>query len=112
MHMLGTSPQPEGITNPPIAPTPASAAEPAGARPRGSGVCEEGGSEFVRITHTVHSRQTWLKYVPEIANGNKTFAGTPCTVQLLGSDADNMAVNALEAVRLGGGGTRGDPAGR
>ncbi len=58
-------------------------------------------SEFVRITHTVHSRQTWLKYVPEIANGNKTFAGTPCTVQLLGSDADNMAVNALEAVRFG-----------
>ncbi|STZ75622.1 tRNA dihydrouridine synthase [Bergeriella denitrificans] len=58
-------------------------------------------SEFVRITHTVHSRQTWLKHVPEIAQGNRTFAGTPCTVQLLGSDADNMAVNALEAVRFG-----------
>lgn len=58
-------------------------------------------SEFVRITHTVHSRQTWLKYVPEIANGNRTYAGVPCTVQLLGSDAENMAVNALAAVRLG-----------
>ncbi|WP_165088703.1 tRNA dihydrouridine synthase [Neisseria yangbaofengii] len=58
-------------------------------------------SEFVRITHTVHSRATWLKYLPEIANGNQTFAGTPCTVQLLGSDADNMAINALEAVRFG-----------
>ena len=58
-------------------------------------------SEFVRITHTVHSRSTWLKHVPEMANGNHTFAGTPCTVQLLGSDADNMAVNALEAVRFG-----------
>lgn len=58
-------------------------------------------SEFVRITHTVHSRSTWLRYVPELANGNKTFAGTPCTVQLLGSDADNMAVNALEAIRFG-----------
>lgn len=58
-------------------------------------------SEFVRITHTVHSRSIWLKYVPEIANGNKTFSGTPCTVQLLGSDADNMAANALEAVRFG-----------
>ncbi|QEY23434.1 tRNA dihydrouridine synthase [Neisseria animalis] len=58
-------------------------------------------SEFVRITHTVHSRATWLKHIPEIATGNKTFAGTPCTVQLLGSDADNMAVNALEAVRFG-----------
>ncbi|MDO4997826.1 MAG: tRNA-dihydrouridine synthase [Neisseria sp.] len=58
-------------------------------------------SEFVRITHTVHSRGTWLKYAPEIADGNKTFAGVPCTVQLLGSDAENMAVNALEAVRFG-----------
>ncbi|OSI10089.1 tRNA dihydrouridine synthase [Neisseria zoodegmatis] len=58
-------------------------------------------SEFVRITHTVHSRQTWLKHVPEIAGNNRTPAGVPCTVQLLGSDADNMAVNALEAVRFG-----------
>lgn len=58
-------------------------------------------SEFVRITHTVHSRQTWLKHVPEIAAGCKTFAGVPCTVQLLGSDAGNMAANALEAVRFG-----------
>lgn len=58
-------------------------------------------SEFVRITHTVHSRPTWLKHAPEIANGNRTPAGVACTVQLLGSDADNMAVNALEAVRFG-----------
>ena len=58
-------------------------------------------SEFVRITHTVHSRQIWFKYMPEIANGNCTFAGVPCTVQLLGSDADNIAANALEAVRCG-----------
>ena len=58
-------------------------------------------SEFVRITQTVHSRATWLKYVHEIAHANRTPAGTPCTVQLLGSDAENMAVNALEAVRFG-----------
>ena len=56
-------------------------------------------SEFVRITHTVHSRPTWLKYVPEIAQGNRTFAGVPCTVQLLGSDAENMEAKALKAVR-------------
>ncbi len=60
-------------------------------------------SEFVRITHTVHSRPTWLKYAPEIANRNLTPAGVPCTVQLLGSDAANMAVNALEAVCFGAG---------
>ena len=58
-------------------------------------------SEFVRITHTVHSRPTWLRYAPEIANDCRTTAGVPCTVQLLGSDAENMAVNALEAVKFG-----------
>ena len=58
-------------------------------------------SEFVRITHTVHSRPTWLRYAPEIANGCRTNAGVPCTVQLLCSDADNMAVNALEAIKFG-----------
>ena len=58
-------------------------------------------SEFVRITHTVHSRAAWLKHAPEMAHGNRTPSGVPCTVQLLGSDAENMAANALEAVRFG-----------
>ncbi len=58
-------------------------------------------SEFVRITHTVHSRVTWLRHVPEIARQNRTPSGIPCITQLLGSDADMMAKNALEAVRLG-----------
>ena len=58
-------------------------------------------TEFVRITHTVHSRPTWLKYMPELQHGNRTRAGVAVTLQLLGSDADNMAVNALEAVRHG-----------
>jgi hypothetical protein len=58
-------------------------------------------SEFVRITHTVHSRQTWLRHIPEIATNNQTVAGTPCTVQILGSDENMMAINALEAIKLG-----------
>lgn len=58
-------------------------------------------SEFVRITHTVHSRSTWLRHIPEISNNNQTFAGIPCTTQLLGSDAEMMAKNALEVVRFG-----------
>ncbi|MDO4433824.1 MAG: tRNA-dihydrouridine synthase [Alysiella sp.] len=58
-------------------------------------------SEFVRITHTVHSKQTWLRHVPEIAYHNHTFAGVPCVAQILGSDKEMMAVNALEAVLLG-----------
>lgn len=58
-------------------------------------------SEFVRITHTLHSRQTWLKYIPEIANNNLTFSGIPCVTQILGSDVDMMTRNALEAIKLG-----------
>ncbi len=58
-------------------------------------------TEFVRITHTVHSRATWLKYMPELANNGLTPAGTPVTMQLLGSDEENMAVNALNAVACG-----------
>lgn len=58
-------------------------------------------SEFVRITHTVHSRQTWLRHIPEIATNNQTVAGIPCTVQILGSDENMMAINALEAIKLG-----------
>ena len=58
-------------------------------------------SEFVRITHTVHSRATWLRHVPEIATTNKTHAGIPCVVQMLGSDAEMMLKNALVAVGLG-----------
>lgn len=58
-------------------------------------------TEFVRITHTVHNRPTWLKYMPELATHNRTPAGVPVTLQILGSDADNMAVNALNAVRYG-----------
>lgn len=58
-------------------------------------------TEFVRITHTLHSRSTWLKYMPELAAGNRTRAGVPVTVQLLGSDAEMMAENALIAASLG-----------
>lgn len=60
-------------------------------------------TEFMRITHTVHGKTAWLKHVAELRhhNGCCTTAGTPCTVQLLGSDADNMAINALNAVALG-----------
>lgn len=58
-------------------------------------------SEFVRITHTIHSRNTWLRAIPEIANHNRTSAGIFCTAQILGSDENMMLRNALEAVRFG-----------
>lgn len=58
-------------------------------------------SEFVRITHTVHSDSIWFKHVPELSTNCETNSGVPCVVQLLGSDPENMALNALNAVRLG-----------
>lgn len=58
-------------------------------------------TEFVRITHTLHSRATWRRHMPEIDHGCRTHAGTPCTLQLLGSDPDNMAANAQAAVAAG-----------
>lgn len=58
-------------------------------------------TEFVRITHTVHHRSTWLKHMPELNHGNLTQAGTPVILQLLGSDAENLARNALKAVEIG-----------
>ena len=58
-------------------------------------------SEFVRVTHTVHGRGVWLKLVPELEYNTQTFAGVDCTVQILGSDAENMALNALEALKYG-----------
>lgn len=58
-------------------------------------------SEFVRITHTIHSRATWLRYVPEIANKNKTLSGIECVTQLLGSDETMLLKNAQMAVKLG-----------
>lgn len=58
-------------------------------------------SEFVRITHTVHSDSIWFKHVPELFSNCETNSGVPCVVQLLGSDPENMALNALNAVKLG-----------
>ena len=57
-------------------------------------------SEFVRITHTVHSRATWLKYVPEIAHANRTPAGTPRRV--VSTSAATTTVRMLENVATKG----------
>lgn len=58
-------------------------------------------TEFVRITHTIHGRSIWLKYMPELTNNNQTQAGTAVAVQILGSDSENMALNAQKVVELG-----------
>ncbi|WP_051940239.1 tRNA dihydrouridine synthase [Stenoxybacter acetivorans] len=58
-------------------------------------------TEFVRITHTIHSHTVWQKYMPELYTRNHTVAGTAVYLQLLGSDADMVAENALNAVAFG-----------
>lgn len=58
-------------------------------------------SEFVRITHTVHSKHVWHRHMPELQNANRTAAGTHCILQLLGSNEQTMAQNAQIACQLG-----------
>lgn len=58
-------------------------------------------SEFVRITHTVHSKSVWQRHMPEIQTANRTHAGTHCILQLLGSNEEKMAQNAQVACQLG-----------
>lgn len=58
-------------------------------------------TEFIRVTHTVLPRKTFYGTCPELHNGGRTASGTPVHVQLLGSDAEMLAVNAARAAELG-----------
>ena len=62
-------------------------------------------SEFIRITQHVLPVHVFYKFVPELQHqGNlqgKTKHGTPVHVQLLGSDPELLAGNAVKAVALG-----------
>lgn len=58
-------------------------------------------TEFVRVTTQVLPPKVFYRLCPELYNGGKTQAGTPVHVQLLGSEPEIMAANALVAARLG-----------
>ncbi len=58
-------------------------------------------SEFIRVTQTLLPERTFLRIVPELANGGKTFAGVPVRPQLLGSDPSCMADNAARLASMG-----------
>lgn len=62
-------------------------------------------SEFIRVTQHVLPAHVFYKYVPELLYDNdlkgKTIYGTPVHVQLLGSEPELMAGNAVKAVQLG-----------
>ncbi len=58
-------------------------------------------SEFIRVTHTLLTERTFLRVMPELANGGYTPSGVPVRAQLLGSDPTSMAENAARLAELG-----------
>jgi len=58
-------------------------------------------TEFVRIVDQELPPKVFKRFCTELNNKGKTAAGTPVIVQLLGSDPEAMAANAVRATELG-----------
>ncbi|MDH5257766.1 MAG: tRNA-dihydrouridine synthase [Gammaproteobacteria bacterium] len=58
-------------------------------------------TEFVRVVDQLLPSKVFKRFCPELENESKTAAGTPVIVQLLGSDPEAMAANAVRAMELG-----------
>jgi tRNA-dihydrouridine synthase C len=58
-------------------------------------------TEFLRVTDKLHPESVFYKNCPELKTGSRTRAGTPVFVQLLGGQAEPLALNARRAVKLG-----------
>ena len=58
-------------------------------------------SEFIRVTNTLLPDRVFIRVVPELLNGGRTFAGVPVRAQLLGSDPVCLAENAASLAALG-----------
>ena len=58
-------------------------------------------SEFIRVTDALLPARTFMRIVPELANGGRTPAGVPVRPQLLGSDAHCLAENAARLAQMG-----------
>ena len=58
-------------------------------------------SEFIRVSGTLLPNRAFIRVMPELLNGGKTFAGVPVRGQLLGSDAACLAENAARLASLG-----------
>jgi tRNA-dihydrouridine synthase C len=57
-------------------------------------------SEFVRVTGSVLPARVYEREAPEVLHGSRTSGGTPMVIQLLGSDPQWMARNAVQAAAL------------
>ena len=58
-------------------------------------------SEFIRVTNTLLPDRAFIRVVPELLNGGRTFSGVPVRAQLLGSDPVCLAENAACLAALG-----------
>jgi tRNA-dihydrouridine synthase C len=58
-------------------------------------------SEFIRVTDTLLPKRAFIRVMPELLNGGRTFSGTPVLGQLLGSDPVCLAENAAQLAALG-----------
>lgn len=58
-------------------------------------------TEFIRVTHGMLPPRIFYKFAPELHNRCQTRAGVPVAVQLLGSDAGQMALHGARAAELG-----------
>ena len=58
-------------------------------------------SEFLRVSQEVPPARTFFEHIPELKNGAKTPSGVPVQIQLLGGDAEKLAVTARLACELG-----------
>jgi len=57
-------------------------------------------SEFVRVSGSLLPEKTFRRICPELDNASRTLAGTPVSVQLLGSDPACLAENAARLATL------------
>jgi len=58
-------------------------------------------TEFVRVTDVLLPERVFFRLCPELLGDGCTPSGTPVYVQLLGSNASALAVNAQRAIALG-----------
>lgn len=58
-------------------------------------------TEFIRVTDQKLPYKVFYKYAQELESNSRTPNGTPVKVQLLGSNPEPMALNALELVKYG-----------
>ncbi|WP_421779384.1 tRNA dihydrouridine synthase [Kiloniella litopenaei] len=65
------------------------------------GGIDQGVTEFIRVNDLVLPPKSFYKIAPELKTTGQTAAGTPISIQLLGSNPDVMGENAKLAVKLG-----------